>query len=90
MSFHLPYVLTAVGSLKGRVASREEENTNSIIPAGEELELAPSVVSLLHVLEKRKKSAAMQDRRCILNTETTQYKKMANNVLPVKNGCEIF
>jgi len=63
--------LTAVGSLKGRVASREEENTNSIIPAGE-LELAPSVVSLLHVLEKRKKSAAMQDRRCILNTETTQ------------------
>ena len=31
MSFHLPYVLTAVGSLKGRV---EEENTNSIIPAG--------------------------------------------------------
>ena len=46
---------------------------------------------ILNVLEKRKKSAAMQDRRCILNTETTQYYKKwpIMEYVRVKYGCEI-
>ena len=47
---------------------------------------------ILNVLEKRKKSAAMQDRRCILNTETTTqyYKKWPiMEYVRVKYGCEI-